>query len=164
MYRTGHLGVALLVYAPLGLLFLVLGRGDLAVLGGAGMAWLAMLPDYDQRVPFVTHRGVTHTVGFALLVGLALGVVGWAVASRTAGYSTVTLAGFGFAIGSLAVLAHLLGDVLTPAGITPFWPLSGRTVTLSVARADNTIANYALLGLGVAVTGLVLVLGGSLPN
>jgi len=35
VYRTGHLGVAMLVYAPLGLALLTVGRADLAVVCGS---------------------------------------------------------------------------------------------------------------------------------
>ncbi|WP_136715507.1 metal-dependent hydrolase [Halorientalis salina] len=156
MYRAGHLGVSLLVYAPLGFALVLLGRSDLAVLGELCMLSLATLPDTDHSIPFVSHRGSTHTVGFALLVGLAAGAVGWVFGGQAVGMSS-ELAVFGFAIGTLAILAHLLGDVLTPMGIAPFWPLWNRRFTLRVTRADNTIANFSLFGLGVFVTaGLIL--------
>lgn len=160
VYRTGHLGVALLVYAPVGVALVLAGRADLAVVGEVAMLWLATLPDYDLRVPFLTHRGFTHTVGFALLVGLALGAGGWVAGTAVETASRPVLAGFGFGVGVLAVGAHLLGDVITPAGITPFWPVSGRTYTFRVARADSVAANYGLFALGVFVTVAgVLVLG-----
>ena len=150
MYRSGHQGAALVVYAPLGLALLSLGRPPLALAGGAVSLALASLPDVDQRLPGVQHRGVTHTVGFALTVGAALGAVGWllgAGAGARAEYAAV-----GFAVGGAAIVSHLLADAITPMGITPFWPLSDRHYTAGVCRADNTVANYALLGLGIAVT------------
>lgn len=152
----------MLVYAPLGLVLLLLGRADLALVGELGMCWLASLPDYDQRVPFVKHRGVTHTLAFALLVGLVFGTLGWLLGGRPDALEAAPLAGFGFSVGTLAVLAHLAGDVITPAGITPLWPLSDRTMTLSVVRADNTLANYGLLSLGALATGAVLLLASPL--
>lgn len=164
MYRTGHLGIAMLVYAPLGTLLLTSGRAELALLGGAGMYWLASFPDCDHRLPLVSHRGATHTVGFALLVGGALGLVGWTLGSRIDPLAAPSFALFGVAIGGLSVLAHLLGDVLTPMGITPFWPVWNRTFSLSLTRADNTAANYAFLILGVAATaGSLLLVAGRLP-
>ena len=154
----------MLVYAPLGTFLLASGRTELALFGGAGMYWLATLPDCDHRLPLVSHRGATHTVGFALLVGGALGALGWALASRVAPLAAPTLALFGFAIGVLSVVAHLVGDVLTPMGITPFWPVWNRTFSLSLTRADNTVANYAFLALGAAATGgSVLLVAGRLP-
>lgn len=155
MYRTGHLGVSLLVYAPLLFVFLTAGRIVPAVAGGAIMLGLASLPDYDQRVPFVTHRGVTHTLAFSWIVGL---VVGGAAFVLTPGDSTakLTVAVLGFGIGALGIVAHLLGDVITPAGITPFWPLSSRTYSLDLTKAANPIANYLLFALGVFATAVVV--------
>jgi inner membrane protein len=151
VYRRGHLGVSLLVYAPIGFALVRAGRPSLAVGGGGAMLWLSMLPDVDHRVPGLSHRGVTHTLAFAGLVGLVGGGVGVGVATLLEG-GRATLVPFGFAIGALAVLAHLLGDALTPAGIPALWPLSGRTVTLSLTRADSRLANALLLAAGVCVT------------
>lgn len=141
----------MLVYAPLGVALLHAGEPELAIVGEAGMLTLATLPDSDHRLPFVRHRGVTHTFGFALLVGLALGGVGWWLDGRPATTAS-GLAVFGFVIGVLSILAHLLGDVLTPAGIRPFWPLWDGSVTLSVTPSKSLVANYGLFLLGVGVT------------
>ena len=148
MYRKGHLGVSLLVFAPVGYALLRRGEVSLAFLAGAIMLGLSSLPDVDHRIPGVTHRGVTHTVGFALLVGACVGAVGFALAPAPTPTES-DLAVFGGAVGVLGILAHLLGDVLTPMGVRPFWPLSGRSYSLRVTRADNALANNALFALGV---------------
>jgi inner membrane protein len=156
MYRTGHYGVALLVWAPVGFLLLTLGRPAAAVLGGAAVLALTPLPDYDHRLPLVTHRGATHTLLFAGLAGAALG--GAATLLPPAARASLdlppnpTLAAFCFGVGALAVGAHLLGDLLTPAGVRPLWPLSGRTYALGLATSDSRIANALLLALGVFAT------------
>ena len=156
MHRLGHQGAALVGYAPLGLTLLLAGRPALAVGGGGVSLALASLPDVDQRLPGVEHRGVTHTLGFALAVGAVLAALGWFL-GRGAGAGTATaFAAVGFAVGTTAVVSHLLADVITPMGITPFWPVSHRHYTFGVCRADNTVANYALLGLGIALTVAVL--------
>ncbi|ELZ82850.1 metal-dependent hydrolase [Haloferax larsenii] len=151
MYRFGHWGVSLLVFAPFGFALVQTGHPELAFVLGAVMCWLAMLPDYDHRVPGLSHRGPTHTILFALLVGGVGGGAAKLLASTggLADSGATTLTGFGFAAGALTILAHLLADALTPAGIRPFWPLSSRKVTLSLWTADNTVANYGLFGLGV---------------
>jgi len=154
MYRLGHQGAALILYAPLGLSLLLLGRPTLAVVGGGASLALASLPDVDQRLPGVQHRGVTHTVGFALVVGAAVGSIGWLLGADAG--ARVESAAVGFAVGATAIASHLLADVLTPMGVTPFWPLSDRHYTAGLCRADNTVANYALLGLGIAITIAVL--------
>jgi inner membrane protein len=121
-----------------------------------------MLPDVDHRLPGVPHRGPTHSLAFAALVGGGFALVGRAATS--AGLGDVGLAavadgsvvgfGFGFLVGFLTVLAHLLADALTPAGVNFLWPLSGSEYTLSLWPSDNRLANYGLFAAGVfAVAG-----------
>lgn len=166
MYRSGHLGVSLLVFAPLGYALVAAGHPTAAFVAGAAMVWLSMLPDVDNRLPLVPHRGPTHSLLFAALVGAAfaaaasvvveaVGAAGF-VADPPDGHAT-----FAFSVGFLAVAAHLLADLLTYAGVPLFWPFGPR-VDLSVTRADSGLANGALLCLGlVAVAALAVVtLGG----
>jgi len=151
MYRRGHWGVSLLVFAPIGFALLWLGRPDLALVGGGAMLWLSTLPDVDHRLPGISHRGPTHTLAFALLVGAVGAGAGVGLASVLDGGRT-TLVAFGFGIGTLGILAHLLADALTPAGVPFLWPLSGRDFSVYLTRADNTLANYTLLAVGVCAT------------
>ncbi|WP_435349509.1 metal-dependent hydrolase [Haloarchaeobius sp. HRN-SO-5] len=159
MYRTGHYGVSLLLYAPVGLLLLVLGAPGLALLGGAAMLGLARVPDYDHRVPFVRHRGPTHTFAFAVLVGVVLCWAGY-LAAPELGLDPLLAGLVGFGVGTYGIVAHLVGDVLTPTGIEPFWPVSSRNYSLHVTTAESLLANWTLLLLGVAVTVAVAVAGG----
>jgi len=151
MYRRGHWGVSLLVFAPVGFALVLAGRPDLAVVGGAAMLWLSMLPDWDHRLPVISHRGPTHTLAFALLVG-AVGAGAGVGLTSVLGDGRATLVPFGFAIGTLAILAHLLADALTPAGIPLLWPLSTRDFSVYLTRADNTLANYVLFAVGICAT------------
>lgn len=157
MYRAGHLGVSLLAYVPVGVALIWIGAVPAALLAGAAVLWLAMLPDVDHRLPLVEHRGPTHSLAFAALVGAAFAAV--AVAAPTALVGELGLPGwlplpaFGFAVGAFTVVAHLLGDALTPAGVNFLWPVSGRSYSLSLWTADNAVANYGLFGVGVFVAG-----------
>jgi inner membrane protein len=161
MYKTGHYGAALLVYAPVGGTLLAAGFDAAALVGGAVVVGLSGLPDVDQRVPFVEHRGPTHTVGFLFLVGLAVGAAAVAVSQATSMGQTAVLGAFGFLVGGLAVGSHLLADALTPMGITPFRPFSDAHYTVSLTRADNAVANYLLLGAGVLATVATALVAGS---
>lgn len=168
MYRKGHYGVALLVFAPIGFALLQLGRPTLAFATGVPMLWFAMLPDYDQRVPFLPHRGPTHSLAFAGLVGAVFGGGGYLLAGAApdlglapdgAGLvAGLGFAAFGFFVGAVTVVAHLLADALTPAGVNFLWPLSGRTYSVSLTTADSAIWNYALFALGVFATAAALYL------
>lgn len=173
MHRTGHLGASLLAFAPIGFALVRAGEPLLAYLAGATMLWFAMLPDYDLRISFISHRGPTHTFLFAALVGGAFGAVGYALdgplgavgvpaTDATAVPPGLDLALFGFGLGVATVLAHLLADALTPMGVRPFWPVWDRRYTLGLVRAANPLANYALFVLGVFAAAAALVLGSGL--
>ncbi|MGQ4556205.1 metal-dependent hydrolase [Halobellus sp. GM3] len=175
MYRKGHYGVSLLVFAPIAFVLVAIKRVDLALVIGGVMLWLAMLPDVDHAIPGISHRGPTHSLCFAAVVGgvfaaaaLALEAtagsagVGAGVFDPAAVAGGLSLAAFGFALGALSVIAHLAGDALTPAGVNFLWPLSARTYTLGVWRADNTLANYGLFAAGVFATGAAVYLGAAL--
>lgn len=151
MHREGHYGAALVAYAPLGAVAVLLGAETVALAGAVAAVGLAMVPDYDQRVPGLAHRGPTHTVWFALAVGLVAGGVGGWVGSSSHPAATAGLAAFGFLVGTGTILSHIAADALTPMGVRPFAPLDGRHVSLDLVRAANPVANYALLVLGMAV-------------
>ena len=162
MYRKGHYGVSLLVFAPIAFALLAVDRAGLAVVTGGVMLWLATLPDIDHRLPLIPHRGPTHSLVFAALIGGIFAGIG-AVVEIVGGGATWSIAGLslpviGFATGALAILAHLLGDALTPAGVNFLWPVSARTYTIDLCRADNTIANYGLFAAGVFATGVAVYL------
>ncbi|HKL29358.1 MAG TPA: metal-dependent hydrolase [Natrialbaceae archaeon] len=164
MYRTGHYGAALLAYAPIAFVIVAWGLQTLALVGGLLAVGLATLPDYDQRVPFVEHRGPTHTVWFVLLVAIPLGVIG-GLAGRSAGLATTLgLAAFGFLVGVVAIGSHVAADALTPAGVRPFAPLDSRKYTYSVTKAKNPVANYLLLALGAVAVAGAFVLGNGLAD
>ena len=159
MYKAGHYGAALLVYAPVGFVLLSVDPA-LAILGGVGSVALSRLPDYDQRVPLVDHRGVTHTLPFLAAVAALLGAVGYRAAGAF-GTDPARTAGLGVVVALVAVGSHLLADALTPAGVPLLWPLSGRDYSVNVATASNPVANYGLLVLGVAACGAAGYLAGS---
>lgn len=159
MHREGHVGMALLVQAPVTFLLAAVGAPDLAFLSAAAAAGLAMAPDVDLRVPLVPHRGPTHTVWFALTVGVGLAALGFATGLSRGPLVALGLGALGFLTGGLAVLSHLLADALTPAGVAPLAPLDGTVHSLSVARASNPVANKLLLGVGVLVAALAFAAG-----
>ncbi|WP_049925844.1 metal-dependent hydrolase [Halopiger goleimassiliensis] len=152
MYQFGHYGAALLLYAPVGAAVALGGAETVAILGGVVCVSLSTLPDVDHRLPLVDHRGVTHTVGFAILVGAGVAAATAILIDASTLAVDAAIVGFAFLVGTLSIGSHLLADALTPMGIRPFWPLSRRRYTLEVTRAANPIANYVLFGLGLAGT------------
>ncbi|WP_158055797.1 metal-dependent hydrolase [Halorussus halophilus] len=159
MFRLGHYGVALLLYAPVGGWLLTTGNPSLAILGGAAVLWLTMVPDLDVRVPFVSHRGPTHTLPFVGGVAALVWFGGTAAGLGSVALGPTDVRTFAAGVVALSLSAHLLADVLTPMGVAVLWPLSGERYSLSVAPADSTLANYSLFALGVAASAATLFLG-----
>lgn len=154
MHREGHIGVSLLAYSPIAFLTTLAGFQELAFAGGAVAVGLAMVPDLDMRIPFVKHRGPTHTVWFAAGLGTLAAVLGF-----VAGFSRGALEGLGIGVFAGVVVtvtlgSHLAADALTPMGIQPLQPRSSKKYTLDLFTAANPIANYGLLVVGgVAAVG-----------
>jgi len=156
MYQQGHYGAALLVYAPVAIVASMVVSLGLVLIGGVVVVWLSMLPDLDQRVPLIEHRGVTHTVWFALLVGGVIGAGAGLLGANTGFASVRELTVFGFVVGTTTIVSHILADALTPMGVRPFAPLDRRHVSYNVTRAKNPLANYTLLLIGVLVAGATM--------
>jgi len=165
MHRPGHYGASLAVYSPVGFVLTAFGASELAIVGGAVVVGGSMLPDLDQGVPFIQHRGPTHTIWFMLLVASVFAVTGFVVGVGSTGLiAGALLASFGAVIGATMIGAHLLADALTPMGIQPFKPLRNDKYTLDIAKAANPIANYALLVAGGVLAGVAFIFGSVLAT
>jgi inner membrane protein len=163
MHRSGHWGLAMLSYAPIvfGVLSISKNYFPLLVVGAVLVSGLCMLPDIDQRLPRVDHRGITHTIWFAVVVGVVLygvGIVGTRVVAHGLGdwglqlpqqFAPTTVGGFFGVVGVVIVLSHLVGDWMTKMGIRPYIPLSRHKHRLGLVYAKNRVANGVLYGVGL---------------
>ncbi|NKE37934.1 metal-dependent hydrolase [Natronococcus sp. JC468] len=143
MYRGGHVGLNALLYAPFLPLASHYWSPEGAVLGAGLALGLANLPDIDESISRLRHRGPTHTLWFAVLVGLLAGAGTALVLPATPGALP-----FGFVVGTASVLAHLAGDIVTPMGISPLAPLSEVHVTLDWFESKNPRINRRLFLIG----------------
>lgn len=176
MHKGGHWGLTLLCYAPIVFAVLSLTKSSLplAFAGIALASGLCMLPDIDQRIPMVSHRGLTHTIWFALIVGGILGGGAFIISRYVVRFSTTYVAptieftglfapinlGWFFGItGIIIILSHLLGDWLTVMGIRPYAPLWHRKHKLGIVKADNWWVNKGLYGLGAGAIIVSLLAG-----
>lgn len=146
MYRDGHAGFNALLYAPFVLPVTAAYSLETALWGAVIALAAANLPDIDQNVERIDHRGPTHTVWFALLFGFVAGV-GTVLVARS-GFGSGGGFSFGFAVGTCGILAHLAGDIVTPMGISPFAPVSRVHVTLEWFKSKNGRINRAFLVVG----------------
>jgi membrane-bound metal-dependent hydrolase YbcI (DUF457 family) len=69
--------MALLAVAPVAYVLVTDGKFALAVLCWLGISTIEPLPDSDFALPFLDHRGVSHSLLAVGVVGGALGAIGW---------------------------------------------------------------------------------------
>lgn len=166
MHREGHHGLNALLYTPIAVATALFGSIELAIVGAMLMVGTASLPDFDRHfdnnmnshrsdlwtlIP-IKHRGFTHTVWFAAIIGI--GGAGLALVMAPPHPEEFTAA-FGFATGFLGVVGHILGDAMTPMGVKPFSPLRKTKYSFGWFKAKNRIANYGFLFIG----GIALIAG-----
>lgn len=153
MHRWGHVGASLLTYAPIGGGLVAAGRDRLAVVGALAAVAGATLPDADEHLPGVEHRGPTHTLWFAFAVGAVAGALvrtltGWIGPSRARRQDRTGLAVLTALVAVVTTATHVAADAVTPMGIRPFAPLRNRSITFDVVRSRDRRANRVLLVLG----------------
>lgn len=150
MYKLGHYGTALAFFTPVATGLIAIGQVQPAIVGWVIAVGISTLPDIDRKLPFLEHRGMTHTVWFVAAGSLIIGVITGSL------FGSPLAFGYGTLIGTIGLGSHLVADVLTPSGIRPLMPVIETKYTFSITKARNPIANYLLLGAGmmVAATGL----------
>lgn len=173
MYRPGHIGVSLLFAS-----FLVV---ILPVSLGLPMAAILLLteriPDYDQDVDWLSHRGFSHTIWFATLVSAGFAVpvstvlfvyheyffgedalsIDFITNLLPAPSTAALVVGLGTFLG---FVSHLSADVITVGedeyGVQPLHPVSDWEVPIQLWRADSRFGNLYLFILGAFVTAAVV--------
>ena len=164
MYPLGHLGLALLLIAPIIIFF----KPKTATGFSVFVLMVALLPDIDTYIPFLTHHGVTHTVAFSLAAGIIGGVflAGGAVALRAVSDASIfqqlaptrilVLGGLAIFCG---VLSHVVGDLLLILpGTEPiplFWPISSKKYEFQVIPLGGPLRNAALFIGGLLIHTLI---------
>lgn len=139
--------MAMLIYAFVAFGLLVNGYRRDAVGGAVVVLLFTMYPDLDSRFAFIPHRQITHTVWFAMLVGLGCAalIATGVLYRQTSRRRAIRAVSWSFSLGTLAVLIHLFADALNPWGIMPFYPVSTMFVSFDLVKASNPMANYGLL-------------------
>jgi inner membrane protein len=141
--------MALALYAVVGYALVSRGYVRDALSGGGIVLSYALFPDLDGQFEFLVHRGVSHTLWFALAVGgLCVLVVASSLRERSR-REALRGALWAFFLGSFAVVVHLFADLLNPWGVMPIYPVSPALYSLDLVRATNDAANYAMLAFGV---------------
>lgn len=172
MLREGHLGISMLLYAPLGIVITAFLSLELAVIGGLCTVFGGNLPDFDTSSQLVKHRGFTHTIWFAIITAITMAIAVFLIGtylsiSQYLKFGLIQAIFIGSFTG-VGVMTHIAGDLITPRGIKPFHPVSPRNVlpvtvserkfTFEITNADNKAYNTGFLALGIlATTGAIYI-------
>ena len=167
MHRRGHYGLALLVFSPLAFLLNVIHASEAALMGILIVVGVAPIPDIDLHIPFISHRGITHTVWFVIAASTIATAVTWAAAIQgtQAVHGTLSTAsapnfvlpalGVGFLV-ALGLITHLIGDMMTPMGIKPFIPVNDTKYAWKLTMSGDSTTNNVLFVAGLGATGAAI--------
>jgi membrane-bound metal-dependent hydrolase YbcI (DUF457 family) len=154
MNRKGHVGMTLLVFAPVAYLLVGDGKLLLAVLGWLGIQAVEPLPDQDFHLPFLNHRGLSHSLVAILVIGGVLGAGGWLLGDRVFEWLyALFAAGEGLWGWVLDQLPDLSASVL--AGIIPNIP-PGEIVATIQQQAGSSVSRrgFAMSGFFIGAYGV----------
>jgi len=140
MNSRGHFGIAIGVMSILMLPF-GFGKDYLILFVILLSSGASALPDIDWRIG-IPHRTITHTLLFAILIGVVFAFVFWYVGGIW--YSLV-----GFFGGLMGIMLHLLGDAMNYMELRPFYPINNTKVAWRLFPADSRLHNESFLYLGV---------------
>lgn len=178
MYPRGHAGLALTLYAPI--LYLTATKSFIgATILTLCVMWTAILPDIDISnklfLDRLDHRGTTHTVWFALVIGMFGYVCGFGLAQAV---QTVqlqpqrlthsTLQASVGATSAVGICLHICGDVINKqSGVSP-WAVPRlqkftRPVHIPLLHCHSLTINNLLFVTGVLILSAVLWFGSGYP-
>lgn len=139
MHAKGHAGLTLLIFS---FLMMPFGFNNYAIFIIILATGLSSIPDIDLEYE-IKHRGFTHNILFALIVGIVTGTLFYMGNSNPLYFLIGFLGGFG-GIGS-----HIIGDVLTHMKFKPLWPFSKKEVALKLCYAGDKKVNDGLMTAGI---------------
>ncbi|MBD3206616.1 hypothetical protein GF319_09785 [Candidatus Bathyarchaeota archaeon] len=143
LYKEGHVGLTFLIMSIIMLPFPYSTNNLIMIVLASAFS---ALPDIDlewQRKGYpVHHRGITHSILFAIIIGVIFGYVFW-LANKT-----FLWAGMGFVSGFMAVVSHMVGDTFTYMKFKPFYPFNMKEISYGFCRANNKAANEGLMTVG----------------
>lgn len=148
MNSYGHYGIAMLLYSPILFIFTLQDFFLLGLVGVLAVFLLSRTPDIDYYIPLITHRGITHTIWFAVVIGFLLSMPFDSTGSITLFGHPVPYRLIAFTFGSYSVITHIIGDSLTPSGVRPFMPFIMTRYSMTIVRSGSNIGNGIFFVIG----------------
>jgi membrane-bound metal-dependent hydrolase YbcI (DUF457 family) len=155
MHRRGHVGVTLLAVAPLAYYFVSNGTPLLALLSWLGIQAVEPLPDWDLQVSGLQHRGLSHSLLAALVVGSVLGVSGWVLSGTVNDLLLAVPSVLSARLDQGTVVADRFSHVFTVLNLQPLTIPSERHVRLFSTNAIDRHV-IALFGFVIGVYGIIV--------
>jgi len=121
-----------------------------------GVISMAPFPDIDLYLN-VPHRGPTHSIWFASLVGFVYALI--LMYSDISQLSLLETFAIGFLSGFVGVIGHMIGDMGTPMGVAPLEPVSSFYVGLGWYASGDKNVNRIAFQVGTFAFVLSVVLG-----
>jgi len=162
MHRKGHVGVSMMV-AGIVLLAVPVAYALPIILT---LLTTERLPDLDFKIPFLKHRGYSHTIWAALVVATAIaGSVAGGLAYTAVSFESVapfvnpeTTFAVLWVGTFLGFMSHYAGDMITNGtgeyGVQLFHPLTQWELPIGLWNANSRLGNNLLFVGGIAVAGL----------
>lgn len=149
MKKEGHIGMSLIFFAPIVYALTLFDMFILAAVGFFAALFLASIPDKDLDWEIFEHRGFTHTIWFAIILGSLFASLVYIIGAD----NTRIIASF--VVGFTAIVSHIAGDV-TKDGIKPFSPISNKKYFSGRLSASNNKLNRTTLYIGVALMSVAI--------
>lgn len=153
MKQEGHIGVSLLVASPFVFALVVTGNIGLSILFVLTVSIISNLPDIDiwvsrsivNKVLDIQHRGVTHTILFATIIGFITGLVYYTIGIHSFSYINFLV---GFISGYMSIVSHILADLFNPTGVKFMPSIMNSSYSWDMFNYNNIIANFGFLLIG----------------
>lgn len=166
MYKSGHIGISLIMYAPIFALLMYNSHPWFALLGLIFVATFSPFPDKDINTPLFQHRGISHSILASVVFTLVIGILAYFFITVVTiiPVPEAPFVSFFMFIAFLTYISHLVGDYITPAGIRPYNPKNKKRIkSKNNIYAKNMIANWLffafgwllIIGLGLLALGAV---------
>lgn len=165
MIKMGHIGFNSILSFPIGGFITISNGLEEGLIFMLGVVIIASLPDGDHflneqtedghlsLLPFtITHRGITHTLYFSLVVGLTASLVSDLVGAST---SISIIIGLSLFCGTFF---HVLGDSFTPMGVNILPPVTPN-VNFALFNYNNFFANVLIYIVGMLSISVIFVIG-----
>jgi len=137
MYFRGHVGLTLLTLSFFMYVFDFKGHQYLLIILLA--AALSSLPDIDIRLE-LPHRKYTHNVFVALVISIGFGYLT---------YILIHDFSLGFSSMFIALILHIIGDLMTYKPFKPLAPFQRRASSFRLFHSSNKYVNNGFLILGI---------------